>query len=170
MGREFILITDHKPLTVIFGPKRGIPPLTAARIQRWALLLSSYNYKILYRSTKTHSNADALSRLPLHSIEDESIYSEGGSTIFNMCQIDTLPVTVSHLQAVTRTDIMQYFINGWPQMVSEELKPFFNRCNKLTVECNCLMWGIRVVVPTKLRQGMGPSKPWQRLHIDFAGP
>ena len=29
-GREF---TYHKPLTVIFGPKTGIPPLTAARIQ-----------------------------------------------------------------------------------------------------------------------------------------
>ena len=58
MGREFTLITDHKPLTVIFGPKTGIPPLTGAKIQRWALLLSAYNYKILYRSTKAHNNAD----------------------------------------------------------------------------------------------------------------
>ena len=104
-------------------------------------IVVSLQYKILYRSTKAHSNADALSRLPLHSIEDESIYSEEGSTIFNMCQTDTLPVTVSHLQAATRTDIvlskvLHYTLNGWPQMVSKELKPFFNRCNELTAECN----------------------------------
>ena len=33
-GCEFILYTDHKPLTTILGPKRGIPPLAAARLQR----------------------------------------------------------------------------------------------------------------------------------------
>ena len=41
-GREFQLLTDHKPLTTILGPKAGIPSLAAARLQRWALLLSSY--------------------------------------------------------------------------------------------------------------------------------
>ena len=45
-GRDLLLITDHQPLTRIFGPKAGIPPLAAARMQRWALLLSGYQYKI----------------------------------------------------------------------------------------------------------------------------
>ena len=36
-GRKFTLITDHKPLTGIFGSKKGIPSLAAARLQRWAL-------------------------------------------------------------------------------------------------------------------------------------
>ena len=166
MGREFTLITAFN---CHFWPKTGIPPLTAARMQCWALLLLAYSYKILYRSTKAHGNADTLSHLPLHSIEDEYIYFEGGSTIFNMCQIDTLPVTVSHLQSATRTDIvlsnvLHYTLNGWPQMVFEELKPFFSSCNELTVECNCLMWGIRVIVPTKLKQ-----KVLQELHISHFG-
>ena len=81
IGREFTLITDHKPLTYIFGPKSGIPSLTAARLQRWALLLSAYHYKIVFRSTKAHSNADALSRLPLKLVHNESTCSEGASTI-----------------------------------------------------------------------------------------
>ena len=45
-GRHFNLITDHKPLTAILGPKKGVPSLAAARMQRWALLLSAYTYSI----------------------------------------------------------------------------------------------------------------------------
>ena len=67
-GRHFVLITDHKPLVSILGPKKGIPILAAARMQRWALLLSTAMI-IVYRSTKAHANADALSRVPLKGTE-----------------------------------------------------------------------------------------------------
>ena len=32
-GRSFTIVTDHKPLTSILGPKKGIPSLAAARLQ-----------------------------------------------------------------------------------------------------------------------------------------
>ena len=64
-GRKFLLVTDHKPLTTLLGPKSGIPTLAAARLQRWALLLAAYQYDIEYRSTAKHANADCLSRLPI---------------------------------------------------------------------------------------------------------
>ena len=57
-GRRFTLITDHKPLTTILGPKNAIPILTAARLQRWALFLTGFNYDIQYKSTAKHGNAD----------------------------------------------------------------------------------------------------------------
>ena len=41
-GRPFTLVTDHKPLTTIFGSKKEIPTVTAARLQRWAILLMAY--------------------------------------------------------------------------------------------------------------------------------
>ena len=40
-GCKFTLVTDHKPLTTIFGPKTGVPSLASAWLQRWALLLSA---------------------------------------------------------------------------------------------------------------------------------
>ena len=45
-GNKFTLITDHEPLTRIFGPKKNIPTLAAARMQRWALLIAGYQFDI----------------------------------------------------------------------------------------------------------------------------
>ena len=63
-GRGFNPITDHRPLTTILGPKRGISLLAAASLQHWAILSSAYDYAIQYKSTNHHCNADGLSRLP----------------------------------------------------------------------------------------------------------
>ena len=44
-GRQFTLVTDHRPLCKLFGHKE-VRPQAAARMQRWALILSAYTYKI----------------------------------------------------------------------------------------------------------------------------
>ena len=56
-GRKFTLVTDHKPLLAILGPKAGIPSVAAARMQRWAFLLSAYQYDIIFKPTAEHCNA-----------------------------------------------------------------------------------------------------------------
>ena len=48
-GRAFTLVTDHKALTTVFGSKKGIPKVTGARLQIWAILLMAYTYQIEYR-------------------------------------------------------------------------------------------------------------------------
>ena len=47
----------------ILSPSHSIPLL--ARLQRWALTLSAYQYDIQSKRTQDHANADGLSRLPL---------------------------------------------------------------------------------------------------------
>ena len=41
--------------------------MASARVQRWALILSAYDYNIAYKPGKQHCNADMLSRLPLET-------------------------------------------------------------------------------------------------------
>ena len=73
-GGKFTLVTDHKPLQAILGPRSAIPTLAAARMQRWALVLSAYDFDLEYRKSVEHLNADALSRLPY---QDSSLGTEG---------------------------------------------------------------------------------------------
>ena len=96
----FTLVTD-KPLQYILGPKKGIPLMAAAHLQRWAIILASYQYDIEFKLTKAHANADGLSRLPWSTNTTASL---SDPEIFNISQIEALPVTGVQLQDATRTD------------------------------------------------------------------
>ncbi len=63
MERKFTLLTYHRPLLKILGAKEGVPTLAAARMQRWAFILSAYIYELEYRAGQDNKEADVLSRL-----------------------------------------------------------------------------------------------------------
>ena len=98
-GRKFTLVTDHKPLTAILNPKKGIPSLAAARLQRWARILSAYSYDIEFLSIGEH---DSLSCLPIAGVPPDDPYSN--PKIFSISQIESLSVTIGQLCAATRSD------------------------------------------------------------------
>ena len=154
-GRVFTLIKDHKPLLSILNPKAEVPSVAAARMQRWAIFLSAYNYNIEFKGTKMHANADSLSRLP---IEDEEVGSETAATMFKVSLIDGLPITAVDIATATAKDpiiapVYQYVLEGWPQKgVSENLKAFHQRQDQLSTDQGCLLWGTRVVIPEKLQK------------------
>jgi hypothetical protein len=57
-----MLLSDHKPLKMIFAPDKHIPTLATARIQRWALTLQNYNYEIRHIKGEDNIISDYLSR------------------------------------------------------------------------------------------------------------
>ncbi|CAK1583676.1 unnamed protein product [Parnassius mnemosyne] len=152
-GRKFILRTDHKPLTHIFGKKTGIPVMAASRIQRWAVLLSGYDYNIEY-VTSNKNCADGLSRLPISSNNKKTINRE--ITYINFVE-NFLPVTNEDVTKATSKDIIlsrifAYFKSGWPTVCpGEEVKPYFVRRNELYLDNGSIMWGYRMVIPSYLR-------------------
>ena len=195
------------------------------------MLLAAYTYDIQYRSTHENGNADGLSRLPLQ--EDRPDVEGLEASVFSVEQIEALPVTAAHLRQATRSDpilskVLQNLKQGyWLDQRSEALSPYANKQHELSIENDTLLWGLRVMIPAKLRQEIlqelhhnhpgisrmkslarghvwwpsidkdiedcvhgctacqevkttvplaplhpwvWPGRPWQRVHVDFAGP
>ena len=66
-GRQFILQTDHHPLSFLSSSKK-----LNARLMRWSLLLQPYTFRIEYIPGKSNHGPDFLSRLP-HDSESEDV-------------------------------------------------------------------------------------------------
>ena len=156
-GRKFTLVTDHQPLTRIFGPKSSVPPLAAARLQRWAVLLSGYDFDIVFKNSADNANADFCSRFPLQSLADDEDLDPDVHYVFATVT-DELPVTAAEIAEGTKPDsllvkVYEYTSSGWPGTCpSPELKPFWNRRNELSLENGCLLWGRRVIVPFRFQK------------------
>lgn len=160
-GNKFTLITDHKPLLSVFGPKKGLPAYSASRLQRYALLLSAYDFNIEYIRSEANGHADGLSRIPLN-VQDlintpdnvDNINYVG--TYLQCIKENEIPINFKDVQKETRSDpelikLFRYVSFGWPNMVEQELKPYSLRRSEITIEHDILMWGYRIIIPKNLR-------------------
>ena len=231
-GRQFSIRTDHKPLLGMLGEDKPISPMASPRVTRWALLLSGYKYKLEYVPGSRQGHCDGLSRLPLPTGTSE--LPTPAETVHLMEFVNSTPVTASCIRTFTARDpilsvVMQYTRDGWPAngLQNPELVQYRRKEGELSTHDGCLLWGSRVVVPTKLRDRvlemlheghMGeshvksfarmyvwwpnvdadisqmvsgcitcqkyrrqapvtplspwvwPTRPWERIHVDYCGP
>jgi len=63
-GAEYVVRCDHRALLSVLS---SMSP--NARINRWRLRVSEYNYEIRHKPEKDHNLADALSRLPTEGLD-----------------------------------------------------------------------------------------------------
>ena len=219
---------------MIFLPAKGIPETAASRLQRWAIVLSAYNYEVKYQPSEKHGNAYALSRLPLDKAKDSVDDPYDTVYLLEQQQLNHLTIKAMDIQRETSADpvlskVYNFTVCGWPlslSLVPNEVKPFYNKRFDLTVFNGGLLLGLTVVIPQKYQQAMlellheghpgmtcmkslarlhvwwpliisdieqtvqsytncakvakdptrvplhsweFPRKPWQRLHLDYAG-
>lgn len=228
-GRSFTILTDHKPLINLFNEAKAIPQMGSPRVQRWAVMLQAYQYKIEYKPGKCHQNADALSRLPMPGNGEPD---DNDDQVLMMELMDDLPVSAEQIKKWTKHDIIlsqvhEYILKGWPSIVEPQFLPYFHRKDALSVKDGCVTWGARIIIPTPGRAALltqlhqthsgmtrmkglarsymwwpgmdqdvervvqncevcqsckkapaqaplhpweWPGSPWERLHVDYAGP
>ena len=147
-GRKFTICSDHRPLQHLFSDTRSIPVMASARIQRWALTLSAYDYTIAYKPGEQNSNADLLSRLPLP--ETVSEVPLPGEMVLLMETLQTAPVTAKEIKQWTYRDpvlsrVRNFVEKGWKDTKEDALKPYASRRDELSVQDGCLLWGMSVV-------------------------
>lgn len=150
-GRKFILETDNLPVSQIFAPTKSLPTLTATRMQHYAIFLESFNYEIKFRKTQNHANADAFSRLPLPQV---SQFSCDEIDVIDDQQISILPVTAKELGELTLKDkTVEKLIEGLKTGRIVDCQDRFTiQQTEFSLKGNCLMRGIRVYVPEKVRE------------------
>ena len=167
-GRKFTINTDHKPLIGLFNEHKPIPQMASGRVQRWALTLAASEYSIVHKAGTANANADALSRLPLPDTPSRT--PEPGDNVFVMQVLESTPVDSGRIKTETRKDpvlarVCKIVQLGWPERCpDEDLRPYHNRRNELSLHDGCLMWGTRVVVPPSLR-----SQVIEELHDTHLG-
>ena len=105
-------------------------------------------------------NADGFSHLPLRKSESEYV------TVFNLGQIELLPIDMDKLRKTTSIDpkVVLYTQRGWPRQTDDKLMPYANRQSELSVEAGCLLWWMRVVVPTLCQEAV-----LRELHTSHPG-
>ena len=142
-GRQFQIITDHKSLLGLLHEHKGIPSMAASRIERWAIILSAYNYELIFKSGHKHGNADSMSRLSFQSDDCEK------SSVFEnyvlMAELYHSPTTSEDgakysAQNPIIAKVMDYINNGWPTRVEEQCKLYISRRNELCINQSFLQW------------------------------
>ncbi len=84
--------------------------------------------------------------------------------------LEGMPVTSREVGRATQKDpvlsrVLEFTRSGWPAEVDDlRLKTYFNRRYELTVEQDCLMWGLRVLIPA-----MYQDRILDELHLAHPG-
>ena len=138
----------------------------SARIKRWSLFLSNYEYSLVFRNTTAHANADVLSRLPLPE-EPAKVTTEPELVLLSEHLADS-PVTSNDIRVWTERDtqlskVLYYVQHGW--LTEGELSGTILSATARTLILRRLRAvGSRVIIPSPGRQAV-----LQELHEGHPG-
>lgn len=147
-GRQFDLVTDHKPLEVIYGP-RSKP---CARIERWVLRLQPYDFKIVHIAGKNNI-ADPLSRL-LSTNEKQVKHEHGSDEYVRFVAVNATPraLTTREVEEESATDPeLQDVREAIETGHFEKCKPYAVIAGELCTVGYLVLRGTRIVLPQALR-------------------
>ncbi|GBP64254.1 Transposon Tf2-11 polyprotein [Eumeta japonica] len=154
----FVLKTDHKPLLSIFGNKKGIPEMTANRLQRYALFLSAYNYTVQYVRS-ANNVADYLSRS--HPQARAAADGSGAGTCAASVDVEDGEIN-TYLHFISSND--QSSITIKEIKVETQNDPMLHSVVLVARDrCGHRERSGRVRACTALR----PARPWERVHLDM---
>ena len=153
LGRHFVARTDHKPLLGLFGKEKPIPQNANARIQRWALFLSQYNYDFIHKPGKENVIADALSRLP---VEDDFRSSTPAEYVrlVELCDFGELSFNVIKQYTnkdVVLSELVKCLKLGWSTELNVSLIDYSIVKKDLSLHNNVVLYRNRIVIPVELR-------------------
>lgn len=140
LGKHFTIMTDHCPLCAL---KLKNP--SSARLRRWALVLSEFDYTIRYIKGSLHQDIDCLSRAPVDNSEDDLLSDR------------VLSVKERPLDSSIAAILQPIDIDRWRHLTreDEEAKRYIEfvrkRMKGYNLYSGLLYWDQRLYVPKDLR-------------------
>uniref|UniRef100_A0A671VB87 Gypsy retrotransposon integrase-like protein 1 n=1 Tax=Sparus aurata TaxID=8175 RepID=A0A671VB87_SPAAU len=155
LGHKCLVFTDNNPLSHLSSAKLG------ALEQRWAAQLASFDFEIHYRSGKSNTNADALSRLHPPRTTDLEIIVSGTS----------LPQPLQQALQASGPTACQAAVQALPQHLPADIGEL-QRADPVTQEV-LVFWQQKRYPNHDDRKRLSPPalvllKQWERL-IERAG-
>ena len=145
-GRDFNVITDHRPLLMITNkPIASAPP----RLQRMLIKLHGYNFTMTHRPGSQNQLADGLSRLPS---------PDNVTTIDLDLRVDLVRFSTERLDQVRRdtsldavlNQLLETIVASWPEDVNDlptDIRSFWSFRDQLSVENGLVLKGQQLVIP-----------------------
>ena len=154
LGRKFEIMTDHKPMEVLFGENRQLPKIASARMN-WATRIMHYDYVIRYYPGTEIPHVDTLTRLKFSSSKNVCLPDkEHTESVINSVAFEKSLVPVEEVRAeyddFLKRIVRRVSTGEWTHC--SEMERLFLRCVEfLTVKDGILFQGTRVVIPPRLR-------------------
>ena len=143
--KPFKLVTDQHSITYVFNGKNHTK-IKNAKLLRWRIELSQFEYDIVYRAGKFNTAADTMSRIYCANLNFSSLYEiqaglchPGITRTYHFIKMKNLPYSIDEVRKI---------VNGC--RVCAEIKPRFHK----PIESHLIK----------------ATQPMEGLSIDFKGP
>ena len=183
LGRDFDVITDHKPLVTLYNNPRRPGPF---RVERMRLKLQGFSFKVVYRTGKLNP-ADYTSRHPLPlsqcSREELKVSAELEAHVNWVVTNDVPPsLKLKEIRTATHCDPVLhdlcYAVKNKQALNEIKFKQYKNVAEELSVVKGVLLRGDKIVIPTSLQnkvvkiaheghQGLVKTKQFLRSRVWF---
>ena len=149
LGKLFTLVTDHRALEFMYSPKTT----SSARVERWALRLQPYTYKVVYKPGPTNI-ADSLSRLIKPGSYPSSLYQRMAEEYVCFIARSAKPraMTLPEIEQESASDTVLSSVRtalksgNWDNIP----KDYLNVKDELTKKGKLVLRHNRIVVPSAL--------------------
>ena len=156
LGRDFDVITDHKPLVTLYNNPRRPDPF---RVERMRLKLQGFSFIVVYRTGKLNP-ADYASRHPLPlsqcSREELKVSAELEAHV-NWVVTNDIPqsLKLKEIRTATHCDPVLhdlcYAVKNKRALNDIKFKQYKNEAEELSVVKGVLLHGEKIVIPTSLQ-------------------
>lgn len=166
LGSHFTIKNDHKPLHSLFAKDKAVAHTCSARVIRWSLKLSQFDYNFQYSCGKDNVQSDFFSRLPLpETVEDSEPYE----LVFSINSINDDFIDHSVVKTESERDpqlvlLKNYIMQGCPNKLNNELSGIKALIPFMTICKGCILYKDRVFLPPALRHVF-----LQKLHCNHPG-